>query len=113
MQKQWAEGIVKNMAREPQGGDRDQAKGVAAGEGDIAVMNTYYLGGMLNSDDQEEVKVAEQLGVFFPNQDTTGTHVNVSGIGVTKHAKNKENAVKLVEFLSSKEVQEPICECKL
>lgn len=62
--------LCKNMAREPQGGDRDQAKGVAAGEGDIAVMNTYYLGGMLNSDDQEEVKVAEQLGVFFPNQDT-------------------------------------------
>ncbi|MFC0015003.1 MULTISPECIES: Fe(3+) ABC transporter substrate-binding protein [Allobacillus] len=104
--KKWAEGIVNNMAREPQGGDRDQAKGVAAGEGDIAVMNTYYLGGMLNSEDQEEVKVAEQLGVFFPNQDTTGTHVNVSGIGVTKHAKNKENAVRLVEFLSSKEVQE-------
>ncbi|MFC2946874.1 Fe(3+) ABC transporter substrate-binding protein [Virgibacillus sediminis] len=104
--KAWAEGIVENMARDPQGGDRDQAKGVAAGEGDIAVMNTYYLGGMLNSVDEEEVKVAEQLGVFFPNQDTTGTHVNVSGIGITKHAQNKENAIKLIEFLSSAEVQE-------
>ncbi|RYG73303.1 Fe(3+) ABC transporter substrate-binding protein [Lentibacillus lipolyticus] len=103
--KAWAEGVVDNMAREPQGGDRDQAKGVVAGEGDIAVMNTYYLGGMLNSADEEEVKVAEQLGVFFPNQDTTGTHVNVSGIGVTKHAENKENAVKLIEFLSSEDVQ--------
>lgn len=104
--KAWAEGIVNNMARDPQGGDRDQAKGVAAGEGDIAVMNTYYLGGMLNSADEEEVKVAEQLGVFFPNQDTTGTHVNISGIGVTKHAQNKDNAIKLIEFLSSDEVQE-------
>ncbi|MGP4070967.1 Fe(3+) ABC transporter substrate-binding protein [Piscibacillus sp. B03] len=104
--KAWAEGVVNNMARDPQGGDRDQAKGVAAGEGDIAVMNTYYLGGMLNSADEEEVKVAEQLGVFFPNQDTTGTHVNISGIGVTKHAQNKDNAIKLIEFLSSDEVQE-------
>ncbi len=103
--KAWAEGIVNNMARDPQGGDRDQAKGVAAGEGDIAVMNTYYLGGMLNSADEEEVKVAEQLGVFFPNQETTGTHVNVSGIAVTKHAQNKENAIKLIEFLSSEDVQ--------
>ncbi|TFB18874.1 Fe(3+) ABC transporter substrate-binding protein [Filobacillus milosensis] len=103
--KAWAEGVVNNMARDPQGGDRDQAKGVVAGEGDLAVMNTYYLGGMLNSADEEEVKVAEQLGVIFPNQETTGTHVNVSGIAVTKHAKNKENAVKLIEFLSSKDVQ--------
>ncbi|RPF53992.1 Fe(3+) ABC transporter substrate-binding protein [Aquisalibacillus elongatus] len=102
---EWAEGIVDNMARDPQGGDRDQAKGVVAGEGDIAVMNTYYLGGMLNSADDEEVKVAEQLDVFFPNQDTTGTHVNVSGIAVTKHAKNKENAIELIEFLSSDDVQ--------
>ncbi|MGM8214888.1 Fe(3+) ABC transporter substrate-binding protein [Bacillaceae bacterium W0354] len=103
--KAWAEGMVKNFARDPQGGDRDQAKAIAAGEGDVAIMNTYYLGGMINSVDKEEVKVAEQLGVFFPNQDTTGTHINVSGIGVTKHAKNKENAIKLIEFLSSQEIQ--------
>ncbi|WP_284140242.1 MULTISPECIES: Fe(3+) ABC transporter substrate-binding protein [unclassified Virgibacillus] len=103
--KTWAEAIVANMARDPQGGDRDQAKGVAAGEGDIAVMNTYYLGGMLNSADEAEVNVAKQLEVFFPNQDTTGTHVNVSGIGITKQARNKENAVKLIEFLSSEDVQ--------
>ncbi|PKR77238.1 Fe(3+) ABC transporter substrate-binding protein [Halalkalibacillus sediminis] len=103
--KAWAEGIVENMGRTPQGGDRDQAKGVVAGEGDVAIMNTYYLGGMLNSADEEEVKVAEQLGIFFPNQDSTGTHVNVSGVGVAKHSKNKENAVQLIEYLSSKDAQ--------
>ena len=103
--KAWAKGIVENMAREPQGGDRDQAKAIAAGIGDLAVINTYYFGNMLNSEDPEEVKVAEDLSLFFPNQDTTGTHVNVSGLGVTKHAKNKENAIKLIEYLSSKEAQ--------
>jgi iron(III) transport system substrate-binding protein len=103
--KKWAQGIVDNMARNPQGGDRDQAKAVVAGEGDVAVMNTYYYGQLLNSEDPEEVKVAEQLGVFFPNQETDGTHVNVSGLGVTKHAKNKENAIKFIEFLSSEEAQ--------
>ncbi|MGP4081358.1 Fe(3+) ABC transporter substrate-binding protein [Pseudalkalibacillus sp. R45] len=103
--KKWAQGIADNMARDPKGGDRDQAKAIAAGEGVLAVMNTYYFGQMLNSEDPEEKKVAEQLGVFFPNQDTTGTHINVSGIGVTKHAKNKENAIKLIEYLSSKKAQ--------
>ncbi|MGJ9384717.1 Fe(3+) ABC transporter substrate-binding protein [Salipaludibacillus sp. CF4.18] len=102
---EWASGIVENMAREPQGGDRDQAKAIAAGEGDIAVINTYYFGNMLNSEDPEEVKVAEGLSLFFPNQETTGTHINVSGLGVTKHAKNKDNAIKLIEFLSSEEAQ--------
>lgn len=108
--KNWAEGIVKNMARDPQGGDRDQAKGIVAGEGDVAIMNSYYFGQMLNSEDPEEVKVAEQLSVFFPNQETTGTHINISGIGVTKHAKNKENAIKLMEYLSSADVQKVFAE---
>jgi len=103
--KEWAQGIVNNMARDPQGGDRDQAKAVVAGEADVAIMNTYYLGVMLNSDDPEEVKVAENVGVFFPNQETTGTHVNISGAAVTKHAKNKDNAVKFIEFLSDKKAQ--------
>jgi iron(III) transport system substrate-binding protein len=103
--KKWSQGIVNNMARDPEGGDRDQAKAVVAGIGDVAVMNTYYFGQLLNSEDAEEVKVAEQLGVFFPNQETTGTHVNVSGAGVTKHAKNKENAIKFLEFLSSEDAQ--------
>lgn len=103
--KAWAKGIVGNMARNPQGNDRDQAKAIVAGEGDVAIMNTYYVGVMLNSTDPEEVKVAKQVGVFFPNQETNGTHINVSGIGLTKHAKNKENAIKLMEFLSSEEAQ--------
>lgn len=103
---EWAAGVVDNMARKPQGNDRAQATAIASGEGDIAIMNTYYLGKMLNSSNEEEVKVAKQLEIFFPSQETTGTHINVSGIGLTKHAKNKENAIKLMEYLSSVEAQE-------
>ncbi len=98
----WAEGIVENMARKPQGNDRAQATAVVAGQGEIAIMNTYYLGKMLNSSNQEEVKVAKQLEIFFPEK----THINVSGIGLTKYAKNKENAVRLMEYLTSKKAQE-------
>ncbi|RHW43552.1 iron ABC transporter substrate-binding protein [Neobacillus notoginsengisoli] len=103
--KEWAKGFAENMAREPQGNDRDQAKAVVAGEADVALMNTYYVGLMSVSEDPEEKKVAEKVGVFFPNQETTGTHINVSAIAVTKHAKNKENAIKFMEFLSSEEAQ--------
>ncbi|HWI64617.1 MAG TPA: extracellular solute-binding protein, partial [Symbiobacteriaceae bacterium] len=76
-----------------------------AGVGDVAIINTYYYGSMLNSKDQEEVKAAEKVAIMFPNQQTTGTHVNISGAGLTKHAKNKENAIKLVEFLTGEEAQ--------
>ncbi|RII31862.1 iron ABC transporter substrate-binding protein [Clostridium chromiireducens] len=107
---EWAKGIVANLAREPKGNDRDQAKAVVAGEGDVAIMNTYYVGKMLTSSDPEEVKVAEKVGVFFPNQSTNGTHINVSGAGVAKNAKNKENAVKLIEFLSGAEAQKLFAE---
>ena len=104
--KEWAQGIVANFARDPEGGDRDQAKAIAAGIGDVAIMNTYYFGQMLNSEDPEEVKVAENLrNVFFPNQETTGTHVNISGAGVVKGSKNAENAIKLLEFLTGEEAQ--------
>lgn len=103
--EEWAKGIVANFARDPEGGDRDQAKAVVAGLGDVAIMNTYYVGQMLNSKDMEEVKVAEKIGVFFPNQETTGTHLNISGVGLTKHAKNKDNAVKLIEFMTGKDGQ--------
>lgn len=104
--KKWAEGIVANMARAPKGSDRDQVKAVVAGEGDLAIVNSYYIGKMLNSPDAEEVKAAQQVGLFFPNQNNRGTHINVSGAGVAKHAPNKENAVKFIEFLISKEAQE-------
>lgn len=103
--EEWAKGIVTNLARKPEGGDRDQAKAIAAKVGDVAIMNTYYVGQMLNSKDAEEVKVAQNIGVFFPNQGTTGTHLNISGVGLTKHAKNKDNAIKLVEFITGKEGQ--------
>ncbi len=103
--EEWAKGVVANMSRTPEGGDRDQAKAIAAGVGDVAIMNTYYVGQMVNSKDSEEVKASEKIGVFFPNQSTTGTHVNVSGAGLAKHSKNKENAVKLIEYLTSEEAQ--------
>lgn len=108
--EQWASGIVKNFARQPDGGDRDQAKAIASGVGDVAIMNTYYVGLLANSEDPEEVKVAESIGVFYPNQDTTGTHINISGVGLTKHSKNKENAIQLIEYLTSVEAQEFLSE---
>lgn len=102
----WAAGIVDNMARRPKGNDRAQATAVAAGEGDIALMNTYYLGKMINSDNPAEVEVAENISVYFPSQDQEGTHINVSGIALAKHSPNRENAVKLMEYLSSESAQE-------
>lgn len=104
--KEWAKGLVKNFARDPKGNDRDQVKAVAAGEADLAIVNSYYIGIMTNSSKPEESEAAAKIGVFFPNQQTTGTHVNVSGAGILKGAKNKENAVLLLEYLSGKEVQE-------
>lgn len=108
--EEWISGLVANFAREPKGNDRDQAKAIAAGEGDIAIMNTYYLGLMLNSSDPEEVKVAESVGIFFPNQDVDGTHVNVSGAGVVKYADHVDNAIKLIEFLTSETAQKSYSE---
>jgi iron(III) transport system substrate-binding protein len=96
---EWVRGIVNNLARPPQGNDRDQAKAVAAGISDVCLMNTYYVGQMMNSKDSEEVRAVEQVSVFFPNQNTTGTHLNISGVGLVKSSPNKENAIKLVEFL--------------
>ncbi len=104
--QEWAAGMVANFARSPKGNDRDQVKAILAGEGDIAIINTYYLGKLLTSSDATEVEAGKAVDVFFPNQDGRGTHINVSGIGVAKNAPNKENAVKFIEFLLSKEVQE-------
>lgn len=103
--KAWAQGLVNNMSRTPEGNDRDQMKAVAAGEGDVAIVNTYYLGKLLNSSDEYEIEVGKQIGVFFPNQDTNGTHINVSGAGLTKYGKNTSEAVTLLEFLTSSEAQ--------
>lgn len=106
--EKWAAGLVANFAREPEGGDRDQAKAIVSGIGDVAIMNTYYVGHMASSEEPEEVKVAESVGVFFPNQQTTGTHINISGAGLVKHSKNKDNAIKLLEFLTDTEAQTKI-----
>ncbi|WP_409347158.1 Fe(3+) ABC transporter substrate-binding protein [Paenibacillus sp. MBLB4367] len=106
----WAAGIAANLARQPEGGDRDQAKAIVAGVGDVAIMNTYYVGQLTASKDAEELKVADKIGVFFPNQQTTGTHLNLSGAGLVKHSKNKDNAVKLIEFLTAPEAQTKVSE---
>lgn len=104
--EQWASGLLANMARDPKGSDRDQVKAVASGEGDVAIVNTYYIGIMLNDANEEERKAAEKIAIFFPNQQDRGTHINISGAAVTKYAPNKDNAVKLIEFLSDAEAQE-------
>ncbi len=102
----WARGVVANMAREPKGSDRDQVKAIAAGEGDLAIVNTYYIGLLLNDENEENRKAGEAVGIIFPNQDNRGTHINVSSIALTKHSPNKENALKLMEFLSGKVAQQ-------
>lgn len=102
----WAESLVANFARPPKGGDRDQIKGAASGQCDIAVANTYYLAGMLTSKDEAQKEAASKVAVFWPNQSDRGAHVNVSGATVLAAAKNKANAVKLLEFLASDEAQQ-------
>lgn len=100
--EQWAKGLVANMARPPKGGDRDQIKAAAAGQCDIAIANTYYLAGMLqDKKDAEQRAAAEKMVVLWPNQSGRGAHVNVSGAGVTVASKNRDNAVKLIEFLAN------------
>jgi len=101
----WAKGLVANLARPPKGGDRDQIKAVAAGQCDVAVANTYYLGTMLNSSDPAQREAAAKIAVFWPNQANRGSHVNVSGAGVTRHARNRNNAVRLLEFMTTEESQ--------
>lgn len=101
----WAKGIVDNMARKPQGGDRDQIAAVAAGQCDIAIANTYYYGGMQTSDKAAERDAAAKVGIAFPNQQGRGAHMNVAGAGVAASAKHKAEAIGLLEFLSGAEAQ--------
>jgi iron(III) transport system substrate-binding protein len=101
----WAEGVARNLARSPSGGDTDQVKAVAAGVGDVAISNSYYVAKLAASQDPEEQRVYQQVGVVFPNQNDRGTHINVSGAGVTAHAPNRDNAVRLIEFMSGDEAQ--------
>jgi len=106
---EWSKGVVANMARDSKGNDRAQILAVAAGEADLAVANTYYLALMLSGQKgAEQQAAAKKVLPFFPNQGDRGTHMNISGGGVLKHAPNPENAKKLLEFLLTKEAQEHI-----
>jgi iron(III) transport system substrate-binding protein len=104
----WTEAVVSNFARDPKGNDRDQVKAIAAGQGDIAIVNSYYIGLLLSSENEEEVNAGKSISVFFPNQGDgqRGSHVNVSGVALAKNAPNKSNAIKLIEYLTSDEAQE-------
>ena len=101
----WAKSVRSNMARSPRGSDRDQARAVASGLADVAIMNTYYLGVMANSSDKKDQDVVKKIAVFFPNQKGRGTHINVSGAGITKSSKNKKEALKFLEFLTNENSQ--------
>jgi iron(III) transport system substrate-binding protein len=102
----WIKGLQANLARDPKGGDTDQIKGVAAGECQIAVSNTYYIARLMRSDKAEDKAIMEKVGVVFPNQASWGTHLNIAGGAVAKNAKNPDNAVKFLEYLASLPAQE-------
>lgn len=102
--KKWLDGFKQNLARKPQGNDRAQVKAIWAGECDLSIGNTYYMGKMLK--DPEQADWAKSVNIVFPTFEGGGTHVNVSGIGMAKFSPNKDNALALMEFLSSGEAQE-------
>lgn len=106
----WAKGIVDNMARKPQGGDRDQIAAVAAGQCDVAIVNTYYYGGLQTSAKPEERDIAAKVALAFPNQQGRGAHMNVAGAGITASAKHKAEAVQLLEFLAGPDAQRMFAE---
>jgi len=97
----WLKGLVDNMARSPKGGDTDQIKAVAAGECGVALTNTYYAARLIKSDKPEDRNLMEKVRVVFPNQGSSGTHVNIAGAAVARHAKNLDHAVQFMEYLAS------------
>ncbi len=105
--QKWSAAIVKNFARNPKGNDRDQVKAIAAGQGDVAIVNSYYIGLLLSSQNEEELNAGKSVSVFFPNQgeNQRGAHINVSGIALTKNSSNRENAIKLIKYLQTDEAQ--------
>lgn len=102
----WAKGVVANMAHDPKGNDRYQVKAIANDIGSIAVANTYYIGKMVDNRDISQAEAVKKVKILFPVFENGGTHVNVSGAGVAKYAPNKENAIKFIEFLASKDAQD-------
>jgi iron(III) transport system substrate-binding protein len=103
--ERWAKAVRGNLAQDPKGGDTDQLKAVAAGQCDVTVSNQYYYARLARSQKPDERQVAEKLAIVFPNQRTWGTHVNISGAGVVKHAPHREAAVQFLEYLASDEAQ--------
>ena len=101
----WARAVRGNLARDPKGGDTDQLKAVAAGECDVTISNQYYYARLARSAKADERLVAERVGVVFPNQASWGTHINISGAGVLKHAPNRDAAIRFLEYLASDEAQ--------
>lgn len=101
----WAKAVRANLAQDPKGGDTDQLKAVAAGQCDVTVSNQYYYARLARSQKPDERQVAEKLAIVFPNQKSWGTHVNISGAGVLKHAPHREAAVRFLEYLASDEAQ--------
>ncbi len=106
----WAEGVVANFARPPQGNDTAQIRAVAAGACRLAVANSYYIARLLGSENPSDVAIGEAVGIVYPNQGGTGVHVNISGAGVAKHAPNQGNAVAFLEFLLTAEAQALLAE---
>ncbi|WP_412504320.1 extracellular solute-binding protein [Roseovarius sp. SYSU LYC5161] len=104
--RDWAEAVVSNFARDPQGGDTDQLRGIGSGECDIAVVNTYYFARAIRKDVDGLSDSRDMIGWVFPNQDSTGAHMNLSGGGVAAHAPNRDNAVRFLEYLASDQAQE-------
>ncbi len=102
----WAKGVVANLARRPQGNDRAQIKAIFEGQCDATVVNNYYIGKLANSEKAEQREWAAAVELIFPNQDDRGTHINISGGGVAKHSKNKEEAIRFLEFLTEQKAQE-------
>ncbi len=102
---QWAKGVVANMAKDPKGNDRSQVVSVANGIGEIAIVNTYYVGKMIDNKDAAQAKAVKEVKILFPKFENGGTHINISGAGVAKYAPNKENAIKFIEFMASKDAQ--------
>lgn len=101
----WASGVVANFARPPQGNDTANLKAVAAGECGVSIANTYYIGRLLGSEESADREVVAGLGIIFPNQEDRGTHVNISGAGITRYAPNADNAVAFLEYLTSEFAQ--------
>lgn len=103
--EEWAKGVVANFARKPKGGDTDQIKAVAAGECGVAISNSYYYARLMRSTKPEDRKLVESTGLIWPNQQSNGTHVNISGAGMLRHAPHREAAVKFLEYLASDDAQ--------